>query len=54
MKFKSFKIVKICLMIKIYFKQECFFIKFLLCNHYFSPLNTFMRKGKDLDPDPNL
>jgi hypothetical protein len=20
--------------------------------HYFSPLNTFMRKGKDPDPDP--
>ncbi len=24
--------------------------KFLFCNHYFSPLNTFMRKGKDPDP----
>jgi hypothetical protein len=22
--------------------------------HYFSPLNTFMRKGKDPDPDPHL
>ncbi len=22
----------------------------LFCNHYFSPLNTFMRKGKDPDP----
>jgi hypothetical protein len=24
-----------------------FSIKILFCNHYFSPLNTFMRKGKD-------
>jgi hypothetical protein len=24
----------------------------LFCRHYFSPLNTFMRKGKD--PDPQL
>jgi hypothetical protein len=29
-----------------------FCIKVLFCNHYFSPLNTFMRKGKDPDPDP--
>ncbi len=36
-KFKSFKIVKICLMIKIKF-------------YYFSLHNTFMGKGKDLDP----
>jgi hypothetical protein len=33
-KFKSFKMVKI-------------YIKILFCNHYFSPLNTFLRKGKD-------
>jgi hypothetical protein len=26
----------------------------LFCRHYFSPLNTFMRKGKDPDPDPHL
>ncbi len=24
----------------------------LFCRHYFSPLNTFMRKGKDPDPEP--
>ncbi len=24
----------------------------LFCRHYFSPLNTFMRKGKDPDPKP--
>ncbi len=27
-----------------------FCVKILLCKHYFSPLNTFVRKG--LDPDP--
>ncbi len=30
-----------------------FCVKILFCNHYFSPLNTFMRKGEDPDPDPN-
>jgi hypothetical protein len=30
------------------------FIKILFCKHYFSPLNTFMRKGKELDPDLDL
>jgi hypothetical protein len=25
--------------------------KILFCKHYFSPLNTFMRKGKDPDPE---
>ncbi len=39
--------------------KNIFFIFFLLtlfCMHYFSLLNTFMRKGKDweLDPDPYL
>jgi hypothetical protein len=31
------------------------FVK-MFCKHYFSPLNTFIRKGKDpeLDPDPHL
>ncbi len=29
-----------------------FCVKMLFCSHYFSPLNTFMRKGKD--PDPHL
>ncbi len=28
-----------------------FCVKILFCKHYFSPLNTFMRKGKDRDPD---
>ncbi len=35
-------------------------VRFLFCRHFFSPLNTLMRKGKDpdpylwlLDPDPN-
>ncbi len=31
-----------------------FCVKILFCNHYFSQLNTFMRKGKDPDPDPYL
>jgi hypothetical protein len=35
-----------------------FFLKFcvqiLFCTHYFSPLYTFMRKGKDPDPNPYL
>jgi len=31
-----------------------FCVKILFCKHYFSPLNTFMRKGKDPDPDPYL
>ena len=25
----------------------------LFCRHYFSPLNTFMRKGKDTEPEPD-
>ncbi len=29
-----------------------FCVKILFCRHYFSPLNTFMRKGKDPEPDP--
>ena len=31
-----------------------FCVKILFCRHYFSPLNTFMRKGKDLEPNPYL
>ncbi len=31
-----------------------FCVKMLLCRHYFSTLNTIMRKGKDPDPDPYL
>ncbi len=32
-----------------------FCVKILFCRHYFSPLNTFMRKGKDpdLEPEPD-
>jgi hypothetical protein len=40
-------------MIKLNFLTRKFCIKTLFCNHYgtyFSPLNTFMRKGKDPDP----
>jgi hypothetical protein len=29
-----------------------FCVKILFCRHYFSQLNTYMRKGKD--PDPHL
>jgi hypothetical protein len=31
-----------------------FCVKILFFRHYFSPLNTFMRKGNDPDPDPDL
>jgi hypothetical protein len=31
-----------------------FCVKILSCLHYFSPLNTFIRKGKDPVPDPYL
>ncbi len=31
-----------------------FCVQMLFCRHYFSPLNTFMRKGKEPDPDPHL
>jgi hypothetical protein len=39
--------------------SSVFLCKILFCKHYFSPLNTFMRKGKDPDPclllmDPDL
>jgi hypothetical protein len=30
-----------------------FCVKILFFKHYFSPLNTFMKKGKDLEPDPD-
>ncbi len=29
-------------------------VKILFSRHYFSPLNTYMRKGKDPEPDPYL
>jgi len=31
-----------------------FCVKILFCKHYFNPLKTFMRKGKDQDQDPYL
>jgi hypothetical protein len=31
--------------------KTIFCIEILFCYHYFSPLNTFMRKEKDSDPD---
>ncbi len=50
MKFKSFKIVIICLMINYKWNvlQENFCIKIFFCYYYFSPLKTFIRKGKNL------
>ncbi len=43
-------------MIEIKFLARKFSFKILFWNHYFSPPNTFKRKGKDPqpDPDPNL
>jgi hypothetical protein len=41
-------------------KEFNFLLKFLVkmlpvfCRHYFNPLNTFMRKGKDPDPEPYI
>jgi hypothetical protein len=32
-------------------KKIC--VKMLFAGIYFSPLNTFMRKGKDPEPDPD-
>jgi hypothetical protein len=31
-----------------------FCVKISFCKHYFSPLNTFMTKSKDPEPDPDL
>jgi hypothetical protein len=39
------------LKIKFFAKIVC---NILFCRHYFSPLNTFMRKGKDPEPDKYL
>jgi hypothetical protein len=47
---------------KIYFhlqsKKLNIFLKFcvnmIFCRHYINPLNTFMRKGKDPEPNPYL
>jgi hypothetical protein len=52
-KLKSFKILRICLMIKMNFLARKFLCKKFFGNHYFSPLNTFMRNGKDPEPDPH-
>ncbi len=38
---------------KLNFLQK-FCVKMLFCRHYFSPLNTFMIKEKDPEPDPYL
>ncbi len=40
----------------IYCFKDKFCVKILFCQYYFSPFNTFMRKGQDPDrePDPNL
>jgi hypothetical protein len=50
MKFKTF-----IWRLKLYFKQENFGIKVLICNYYFSPLNsnTYMRNEKYSDSDPD-
>ena len=40
--------------LKINFFAKIFCVKILLCKHFFTPLNTFMRKGKDPEPDPYL
>ncbi len=40
--------------LKMYFFAKIFCVKILFCKHYFSPLNTFMIKGKDPNPDPYL
>jgi hypothetical protein len=37
---------------KLNFLLKCC-VKMLFCRHYFSPLNTFMTKGKDPEPDPD-
>jgi hypothetical protein len=38
-------------MIKIkFFGKQIFAFKNFFCNHYFSPLNTFMKKGKSGRP----
>jgi hypothetical protein len=39
---------------KLNFFCQNFVFKILFCRHYFSFLNTFMRKGKDPEPDPYL
>ncbi len=31
-----------------------FCVKILFCRHYFSPINTFMRKKKDPEPEPYI
>ncbi len=51
MKFKSFKIVEICLMIKTKFLSRKFLVLNFILQPYFSPLDTFIRKGKDLEQD---
>ncbi len=35
---------------KCYFLRKKFCVRILFCRHFFSPLNTSLRKGKDPDP----
>jgi hypothetical protein len=44
-------VVKLSSVLKLIFLLK-FCVKILFCKHYFSMLNTFMRKGKDPDPGP--
>ncbi len=55
----SYFFLKICLKAHYIKSKKCNFVlkflaKILFCRHYFCPLNTFMRIGKDPDPDPYL
>jgi hypothetical protein len=52
MNFKSFKSLKMCLMIEIKYLTRKFLYKSFILKLLFGPFNTFMRKGKDLtDPE---
>jgi hypothetical protein len=42
------------LVLKIKFFANIFCVTIFFVKHFFSPLNTFMGKGQDLDPDPYL
>jgi hypothetical protein len=44
----------ICFSYKLTRRHIIFSLKNFACKHYFSPLNNFMRKEKDPDPDPYL
>jgi len=38
--------------LEIAYRHIIFSLKILFCMQYFSPLNIFMRKGKDPEPGP--